>query len=305
MSRKRPAILALCTVIAVVGAGCGNDARENASPPRDDSRAEGIESFEQPFQGVEAYPVLVNSEITVGDNRVLMGLLDDSDAPIGSPKIDLEVDYYDLEASTDDPVATDRPKFVWSVKNAFGVYVGDATFDRPGKWGAEVHIVGDGIDEKVKTSFEVQKEASTPAIGEEVPASDNLTGADVQDLATISTDPKPDPRFYRHSVKSALKENEPFVVTFATPKFCQTAVCGPTLDIVKDVARDFPRLTFIHVEPYELPAEPPDFKVVPSVKEWGLPSEPWVFVVNGDGTLNAKFEGVVGAAELADTLEEL
>lgn len=301
MKRNRVRLVAGAIVVA---AACGNDPGAEGTKAERDSPA-GAESFEQPFQGADAYPLLVNSEVTVGDNRILMGLLDDSDAPIGSPQIDLTVDYYDLDRSTEEPVATDEPEFVWSVKDAFGVYVGNATFDHAGKWGVEVHIRGDGLDETVRTSFDVREEPSTPALGAKVPASSTPTAGDVKDLSTISTDPDPEARFYRHSIRSALKENEPFVVTFATPKFCQTAVCGPTLDNVKDVASGFPNINFIHVEPYELPAEPPEFKVVPAVKEWGLPSEPWVFVVNGDGTLEAKFEGVIGKGELTDALKSL
>lgn len=286
----------------VLAAGCGSDAGDG-----DDSgdAPEGAASFEQPFSDVAAYPVLVNSEITVGENRMLMGVLDDNDAPVGSPDVELHVSYFDLEESAEESVAADAPEFVWSVEDLFGVYVGSATFDHAGKWGMEVHIAGDGLDETVRTSFEVREEGTTPALGEKVPASDTPTSDDVANLKRISTDPDPQERFYEYSIAGALKQKDSFVVTFATPKFCQTAVCGPTLDIVKDVAADFPKVNFVHVEPYELPAEPPNFEVVPSVEEWGLPSEPWVFVVNADGTLASKFEGIVGAEELRAALESL
>ena len=34
------------------------------------------------------------------------------------------------------------------------------------------------------------------------------------------------------------------------------------------------------------------------VREWGLPSEPWIFLVGRDGRVKARFEGSVSAAEL-------
>ena len=52
----------------------------------------------------------------------------------------------------------------------------------------------------------------------------------------ISTDATPDPAFYETSVADALAAHKPFVLVFATPKFCQSAQCGPTLDRVKPVA---------------------------------------------------------------------
>jgi hypothetical protein len=45
---------------------------------------------------------------------------------------------------------------------------------------------------------------------------------------------------------------DPFVLVFATPAFCQSAICGPMLDTVKKVAADYPTLTFINVEPYKM-----------------------------------------------------
>jgi hypothetical protein len=38
------------------------------------------------------------------------------------------------------------------------------------------------------------------------------------------------------------------------------------------------------------------------VKEWRLPSEPWVFVVGRDGRIKARFEGSVSIAELEGAL---
>jgi len=32
--------------------------------------------------------------------------------------------------------------------------------------------------------------------------------------------------------------------------------------------------------------------------EWGLPSEPWTFVVGGDGRISARYEGLVTAEEV-------
>jgi peroxiredoxin len=35
------------------------------------------------------------------------------------------------------------------------------------------------------------------------------------------------------------------------------------------------------------------------MREWGLPSEPWTFLVGADGRIKAKFEGSVSVDELA------
>jgi hypothetical protein len=35
------------------------------------------------------------------------------------------------------------------------------------------------------------------------------------------------------------------------------------------------------------------------MQQWGLPSEPWTFLVGSDGRVKAKFEGPISQAELA------
>ena len=263
------------------------------------------EPFTGPFAGAEAYPVFASSEVVVGTNRFLVGVLNDDDAPIGSPDVDVHIRFFDLTDCPEQPAGEADMKFFYSIPETVGLYRTEARFDEPGTWGAEVSISGEGIDEMLKASFEVLEEPSSPAIGERPPASDTPTAKDVKDLSEISTDRDPDPRFYELSIADALERGKPFVVAFATPKFCQTQTCGPTLDIVQSVAKDYPELTFIHVEPYELPADPSQLEPVPSVVEWGLKTEPWVFVIDGNGEVTAKFEGALAPEELRAALEEL
>ena len=289
--------LALIAAVALLGACADNAPNENAGSPG--------ASFNEDFTDVEAYPVFVSSEIVVGRNRLLVGLLSgENDAPIASPDIDMAISFFDLEKSVRTPVATERMDFVWTQKPRAGLYVEEVTFDSAGRWGAEVSLNGEGVDETVRANFDVTEQASTPAVGERPPAVDTPTASDVERLGAISTDSHPDPRFYRMSIAEALRSGRPSVITFATPKFCESATCGPTLDIVKRVSDGFPDMNFVHVEPYKLPIRA-ERKVVPAALRWGLPTEPWVFVVGSDGRVAAKFEGIVGAPELRRALNAL
>jgi hypothetical protein len=75
------------------------------------------------------------------------------------------------------------------------------------------------------------------------------------------------------------------------------------------------RVNFIHVEPYVL--EVSDGRTQPvldvtgypkSVRasvEWGLPSEPWVFVVDAQGKVAFKFEGMAYPDELTIALDAI
>jgi hypothetical protein len=294
-------VLALALILSLFATACGGE--DAGIPAADGPATSDAEDFAASDEDAAVYPVLISSERVVGENRFLVGLLDANDAPFGAPDLDVHIRFFDLAQSDSDPVEEADMDFLWTVPGERGVFVSYPTFTRTGDWGAEITVRGDGLDETVRSGFVVEESGTTPAIGAPAPPSDTPTAADVDDLAEISTDPKPTPRFYRKSVARALKDGDPFVLVFSTPKFCASAVCGPTLDEVKRVARDHRDVTFIHSEIYEnlKPTNPP----TQAVLDWGLPGEPWVFVVDADGNVAAKFEGVAGRSELQNALRSL
>jgi hypothetical protein len=77
------------------------------------------------------------------------------------------------------------------------------------------------------------------------------------------------------------------------------------LDQVKGMRSDYPDVDFIHVEVYQdLQVEKQeDLVVVEAVVDWGLPSEPWVYVVDEAGVVSALFEGAVTDIDLAAALK--
>jgi hypothetical protein len=171
-------------------------------------------------------------------------------------------------------------------------------------------------DRTARMIFSVREKTDTTVIGADAPASDTLTATDPAAIVAISTDQDPDPRLYTLSVKDAIGAGKPFVLVFATPLFCTSGTCGPALDLVKQVMPDYiGRVNFIHVEPYLL--EVSDGKIQPAVDalghpqpvravvEWGLPTEPYVFVVDARGKVAAKFEGMAYPDELTVALDAL
>ena len=297
---RRWLIPILC-LMALVAAACGG---VDGGP---DPGASSGSRFGGAFADATAYPVFASSEVVVGENRFLVGLLDENDAPIGSADISMHIAFYDLAASETEAVFERDMEFIETIPGERGLYKTTATFDSAGQWGAEVSVQGEGLDETVNAAFDVAQQGTTPAIGAPAPPSDTLTADDVKKLSEITTDPNPDPDFYELSIAEALKKPKPFVVAFSTPKFCTSQVCGPTLDIVKSVADDFSAVRFIHVEVYENLDDPANLQPVPAVLEgeWALPSEPWVFVVDSKGLVAAKYEGTVTATELTKALEAL
>ena len=267
--------------------------------------------------GPSFLPVLISSQLAVGVNRFVYSLLDARDqlTPLAAPDVTTELAFYDLQKDPATPAATAGGTFIWAVQGQRGLYHAAATFGEAGPWGVQVTVHRAGhAAESARVRFDVLARATTPAVGAAVPASQTLTATSAADIARISTDTKPDPAFYRVSVAQALAAHQPFVLVFATPQFCRSQICGPTLDTVKSVAAPLEaRVDFIHVEPYILgPAAAgglqPVYKngnlqLVTAAIEWGLPSEPWIFVVGADGKLTAAFEGAAGTDELTAAVQ--
>jgi len=49
--------------------------------------------------------------------------------------------------------------------------------------------------------------------------------------------------------------------------------------------------------------DPPQLVPVQSVLDWGITSEPWIFVVGGDGVVRGSFEGIIAEDELQASID--
>jgi hypothetical protein len=120
----------------------------------------------------------------------------------------------------------------------------------------------------------------------------------------VTTASPPDRSLLQYSVASSLTAHAPFVLLFATPKYCQSRTCGPVVDVAKAVQKRFAGsgVRFIHVEVYQ--DNNPAQGYNRWFKEWRLPSEPFVFLVGRDGRIKGRFEGSVSFAELAAAVRQ-
>lgn len=189
-----------------------------------------------------------------------------------------------------------------------GFYVVRKTnFNRAGNWGAVISIESDAANSVMRANlfFQVREQSFTPALGQPIPNAETPVVNATADPTLLCSRVPPDD-MHSISVDQALASGKPFVVVFASPSFCQTRICGPVTELVNDVKGNYRgEVIFIHIEPYDLSAlrSQGEFVLVESAKQWGLPSEPWVFVVNEQGELAAKFEGLFGEEELSQAIQ--
>jgi hypothetical protein len=151
----------------------------------------------------------------------------------------------------------------------------------------------------------VKAHSFSPAIGSKaIPSQTPTLKSTHGNVAELTTRIPPDYGLLGYSVAGSLAAHKPFVLTFATPKFCSSRTCGPVVDVVEEVARRFERenVRFIHVEVFE--DNDPAKGYNRWLKEWDLRTEPWTFVVDGSGTIVERFEGTVSVDELETTVRE-
>ena len=299
-------------VIALIVSACGGSGTSGTSKPLPSATAGSSVSASS---GPEILPLLVNSEIVKGPTRFLFSLTDRENRLVAAPDVRVRLEFFNIAASDTAVAFQADARFLWAIEGAQGLYVAQVEFPNEGRWGTRfVATFPDGAVKSVRADYDVRASGTTPAIGAQAPSVETPTAADVKgELARVTTDKTPNPRLYEVSVADALGAKAPFVLTFATPAFCDTALCGPTLDTVKTVADDYPDLTFINVEPYKMAFT--DGRLQPELDEagqlqtadwtnaWGLVSEPYTFVVGADGKVAAKLEGVIGADELRDAID--
>lgn len=172
-----------------------------------------------------------------------------------------------------------------------GIYVVSTEFPVAGVWTADLDVAG----EPGHFAFEVFADPRAPMVKERAPAVASPTTSDPLDVDPVCTRDPACP-LHEASLSDAIGANTPVVVLFSTPTRCQSRWCGPVLELLLDVRKRYvDRATFIHVEIYrDLQAD----DLVPTVASWGLESEPWLYAIDGGGTIVDRLEGAFDLDEI-------
>lgn len=330
--RRYTAVL-ITGVAAVALVACGSDA--DGSPEGDPAEAlaaEGLtwdaRSTQESADDAPFVPTLLPTSVAVGESRMLFALID-RDAGTLLSDATITAHYYRLAEDPEvEPEVSEQSETMEAHKRVLDLRgvsgegsspVNDAdlttvfsttpSFDTAGYWGVVLDIqIGDETYQP-RMKFWVLEETPEIGIGEPAPRSEQLTLADVDDPAIVSSQVDPVEDMLDQTVAAALETGKPVVVAFVTPTFCQTRFCGPVMESVVQPAweqyRD--RVEFVHIEPYDLPKARQDaiLEPVPAVLEWGIRQEPFIFVLDEEGIVRAKLEGVTDLEELSALIEKV
>lgn len=264
-------------------------------------------------------------DLAVGETRFIVGLLTDNNEFVsggtatmrfsflgeGEPEFSGEAHGEFLALPGEEP-EHEHPQ-AGPASQGRGVYAARVSFDRAGVWEVEVSVEVDGETATATAAFEVREEHRVPAVGESALLTENLTMDDIHDAPPGAIDSRaettgeiPDPELHETTIAASIEAGRPVLAVFATPVYCLSQFCGPITDMIAELAADYAdRADFAHVEIWR---NFQDRVINKAAAEWLLDddlTEPWVFLIGGDGIILARWDNVATRAEIEPFLRDL
>jgi hypothetical protein len=281
--------------------------------------------------------VIASYDVAAGeDRRLLAGVLTADATPIAFGEATFELGYLGDEPSGEaELLGTETARFlpvlglepeveeteqatVLVGQAGTGVYEAFVDLEEPGFYGLRVTLeLEDGTTRQGQATFEVLPETQVHDVGDEAPRSQNLTIADVEagDAPAVAVDSRaqgedaevPDPQLHDSTIAESLDAGTPVVAILSTPTYCVSTFCGPLTSELATVATEYEGVAdFVHIEVWR------DFEAQElneAAQEWiqteSGGNEPWVFLVDGDGIIQGRWDNVLDIEDLRSRLESL
>ena len=286
---SRPAVSAyilapLCAALALLA--CGGD------EPR------VLTNADAPF-----VPVLHTTDLRVGDDRIVLSLLDRSEEPRFAPDADFHARLFEPTEGGIRYRAELELERVEYEDRAYYIARG-APLDHAGDWAIAVTVSRpDGASQSSpRVGFPVRPIGERPQIGGDAP---NLPSPTLSDAAIeqLTAAPNPLPLLYQRSVAELLAAKQPFLLLFATPQRCGgQPTCRRALAQAEQIASDG-TLAVIHIEPFGRPREAPLQAQIDALNQaWQIQSEPQFWLINANGKITARVTIAASDDELAKAI---
>ncbi len=304
MFARRPAGAALVGVITLLGVACASSgATESPGPSGSTTFAAQVASvdlwagypqhFELGiFQSTQANGVKL---VTFGTIQLSFSYLGSDGSATPSPGPQVRASYLAAPTTHADGSGPTLP----------GIWQADVTAD----------VQGAGT-QRLSTQFAVGSKPAFPAPGQKALRTRNLTLASkgvplsAIDSRAQGGNPVPDPDLHRWTIARALAQHRPIVVIFATPVYCTSQFCGPTVDGVQILAKQYPdRAVFIHVEIYRKVSSNGSKTPNQAAVDWAFRNgdliEPWLYLIGSDGVIKDRWAPLFDQSDVARELAAL
>jgi hypothetical protein len=293
--------------VAQVPSGLQEQVRDAQDPQESDFPATEGKTLQELADSIGGGPEMgmAGSVFRAGeDNRVAFGVIDDKagfvygktalyyakspDSPAKGPFVAPADVLVTDPPFRSEQAATEADPFA-------AVYAADVDLpNKPGSYAVMAVTLVDG--KPVAAPGQIQTIApgddKVPAVGDDAPLVETDTvasaGGDVESIDTR----RPTSDMHEDSFADVVGK-KPVALLFATPQLCQSRVCGPVTDIALQLKSKYgDKIDFIHQEVYT--DNDPNKGLREPLQQFGLPSEPWLFVVDKDGKITARLEGSFG-----------
>ncbi len=295
----RPAAALVLLACASALSGCGGSTDTTDSPADTAPAPSGSIEALWRAPGDDVAAVFGTSDYGPGTNRVSFLIVDSQSQLIERPTARVWIARGLKQKPYAETTATLEPIGVpgGAKADAQNIYVASVETSKPGTYWLLAEPVG-GRKIQALGNVVVKKKPSAPLVGERAIPSRNPILRPGVDPKTVTTAEPVDRMLLRTTVAAAMAAKRPFVVTFATPQYCQTRTCGPVVQVVQSVAKQWQGdgVDFIHIEIYK--GNDPAKGTNRWVDQWRLKSEPFTFVVDRAGVIRTRLEGAFSASEL-------
>jgi len=275
-------------------AACGGDddgAADDGAVPADSTAAgaaPGVLLVLLPQQGVLTAD---------GEQRVPLAFADAEGVPV---REGLEPREFQIRADTGEPVVVTVDPHDDGVPTPYY----PVRFTPAAAGIHEITVVGeDGYN---AVTLDISQDALLPLVGQPLPAVATPTTTEARGVDPICTRTPP---CDLHAVSlDEVLGTGPVALSIATPEFCQTAICGPVLDLLVEALPDYPTITGVHAEVYADPRgndDPTAGGLAPITDEYALTFEPTLYLVDATGTIVTRLDSVYDRVELRDALDQI
>lgn len=245
--------------------------------------------------GMNAGTLSIEPYVSSAPERLAFTIADDKGRWIGGPPATLAVRPPSGASSAPMPTTLHAD----GLPKGRGVYVADIPITSAGIWSAVVRVQG-RADADLHWQATATPQVPTP--GSKAPRTPSPTTTNTMGVDPLCTR-QPACPLHMVSLDQAVATGKAVAVMFATPARCQSRYCGPVLDqllAVKGAYQD--HIHLIHVEIYK---DSTSDALVPTVEQWNLPGEPWLFGIDHTGTVAGRLDGAMGTDEVRALLDKL